>query len=137
MFVKYFADDGTEFSTEEACQFYENKLGHSKMPLMFDEQKDAITPDAIINEKVSLAYVAYLFFRSHEEYENFRFWSDYYGYEAPEFGGEYVIYPKRFFWNDPSGYDGEWCDLDAEIKRLEEIKEFFEKGASQAPFFVI
>jgi hypothetical protein len=129
MIVKYFADDGTEFESEEDCQFYENRLGHSKIPLMFDARENPITPEAIINGTESLAYVAYLLFRSLEEYENFRFWSDYYGYEAPEFGGEYAIYPKRFFWNDPSGYDGEWCDLDAEIKRLEEIKEFFEKGA--------
>ena len=129
MFVKYFANDGTEFKTEEDCQLYENKLEHSKMPLMFDEQERPITLDAIIDEKASIEHAIYLFFRSLEEYENFCFWSDFYGYEAPWFGTERAIFPKRFFWNDPNGYDGEWCDMDAEIKRLEGIKKLFEKGA--------
>lgn len=129
MFIRYCADDGTEFSTEEACQFYENKLEHSKMPLMFDVRENPIAPESIINGKVSPAYVAYVLFRSLEEYESFRFWSDYYGYEAPEIDEEDAVFPKRFFWNDPHGYDGEWSDVDEEIKRLGEIKKLFEKGA--------
>lgn len=129
MIIKYFADDGAEFETEEDCQLYENTLKHSKMPLMFDIRENPIAPESIINGMVSPAYVAYVLFRSLEEYESFRFWSDYFGYEAPELDEEDAVYPKKFFWNDPHGYDGEWCDVDEEIKRLEEIKEFLEKGA--------
>ena len=99
------------------------------MPLMFDIRENPIIPESIINGTVSPAYVTYVLFRSLEEYENFRFWSDYFGYEAPEIDEEDGIFPKRFFWNDPHGYDGEWCDVDEEIKRLEEIKDFLEKGA--------
>ena len=127
MIVKYFADDGTEFTSEGECELYEQTIQHCKMPLMWKNNERPLMSAEILEGRESIGNVAFVFFRDKEEYENFCYWSDYFGYDYPEFGDD--NYPKRFIWNDHDGYSSFWCDLDAEIKRLQDIRELFEKGA--------
>lgn len=127
MIIKYFADDGTEFKSEAECELYEQTTQHWKMPLMLNPNEYPLTLGEMLKGNGSIGNVAFVFFRDEEEYENYCYWSDYFGYDYPEFGDD--NYPKRFIWNDHDGFSGFWCDLDAEIKRLQEIKKIFEKGA--------
>ena len=107
------------------------------MPLMWDGNEKSMTLDSFIKQDESIGDVAFVLFRNKEEYENFCYWSDYFGYEAPDFYAERIDYPKRFYYDDRDAYNGYWCDLDAEIKHLQDIRKFFEKGAWQALFFVV
>ena len=128
MIIKYFADDGTEFESEEDCQLYETHQKHAKMPLMWNGNEKPMTLDDFIKEYESIGDVAFVLFRNKEEYENFCYWSDYFGYEAPNFYAERADYPKQFYYDDYDGFNGDWRDLDEEIKRLSDIKKLFEKG---------
>ena len=129
MIIKYFADDGTEFETEGECQLYEEGLLHGKMPLMWDKSEFSVSLQDFIRGNISIGDVAFVLFRSKDEYDNFQYWSNYYGYDSPKFYAERAQYPKRFYYEEWDGYNGNWCDVDEEIKRLQEIRTLFEKRA--------
>lgn len=129
MTVKYFADDGTEFESEEDCQLYETHREHAKMPLMWTEDETPVELNKMLKGNASIGDVTFVMFRDFTEYDNYCFWSDYYGYDTPDFYGEGAQYPKRFYYDNYDGYNGDWRDLDAEIKRLYEIRTLFEKRA--------
>lgn len=129
MIVKYFANDGTEFESEDDCELYEQTIAHHAMPLMWNGNEIPMTLDDFIKDYDSIGDVAFVLFHNKEEYENFCYWSDYFGYEAPDFYGERADYPKRFYYDDRDADSGYWCDLDEEIRHLQDIQKFFEKGA--------